>query len=51
MLTSTGWMSGKTYKGNQITNYCNYSQVLDSDKNFIANDDELIYGIHIFESK
>jgi len=48
MLTSGGWKSGKTYEGKNLTEFCNYSNVIDSDRNYNADDDdELIYAINI----
>ena len=47
LLTNTGWRTGGTEKGSQLRDYVNYSNVLDSDRNFVENDNEIVYAIQI----
>ena len=46
-LTSQGWLSGKTSRGDKLNHFADYSNLIDSDRNFVKRDDERIYAIHI----
>jgi hypothetical protein len=49
MLTDNGWMSGKSYFGKNLEGFCNFSNVLNSDQNWVDKSDDIVYAINVYK--